>query len=58
MEKIGATEMQKLWDIQKRFERGEFTGESAKEESKTVIKHYTQMQLSALENNIESKKTT
>ncbi len=57
MEKIGATEMQKLWDIQKRFEAGELTGESAKEESKTVITHYTQMQLSALENNIESRKT-
>ena len=52
LEKIGATEMNQLWEIQSRFEKKEITGEWAIEESKMVIKKYTTMKLSALKSNI------
>jgi hypothetical protein len=48
MEKIGSTEMQKLWEIQREFDTGKKTGTDAIQESKAIIEHYTSMKLSAL----------
>jgi hypothetical protein len=54
MEKIGATEMQKLGEIEKSFNNKEISEDLAKSESKKIIEHFTQMKLSALKVNVSA----
>lgn len=54
LEKIWKVEMEKLWEIEKKFNDWEVTDSIAKEESKKIIEHYTTMKLSTLKWNIQS----
>jgi hypothetical protein len=52
LEKLGTAEMQKLAEIQKKYDSKEYNEKVAKDESEKVIEHYTRAKLSVLKANI------